>query len=73
MSKTYEITRWFVVGVLVVIIGYDLWAYFQDDNGTISVFMWDMSQRYPIIAFVGGLISGHLFWPAQKILRLGGK
>jgi len=34
-------------------------------DATISVFLLSTSQKYPIIAFLFGLLAGHAFWPNE--------
>jgi hypothetical protein len=52
-----------VIGTVAVgLIGYDIWAYFQHDNSTISEWIWTASKSYPLVPFALGVVAGHLFW-----------
>ena len=61
------ITGGFIVGCIVVIIGYDIWAVLQGGiDATISAMIQDAAHDYPIIAFAAGVLCGHFFWPVRK-------
>jgi hypothetical protein len=51
-----------------VILVYDLMVVllYQDVNATVSNTVYQASKRAPIIAFIAGVICGHLFWPITK-------
>jgi hypothetical protein len=34
-------------------------------DATVSRFLLSNSQKYPIIAFLFGLLAGHAFWPNE--------
>ena len=34
-------------------------------DATVSMFLLSNSQKYPIIAFLFGLLAGHAFWPNE--------
>jgi hypothetical protein len=53
---------------LVVIVVYDVMVvlFYQDVNATVSNTIYQASKRAPIIAFLAGVLCGHLFWPITK-------
>ncbi|MEM3007283.1 MAG: hypothetical protein QXU32_09490 [Nitrososphaerales archaeon] len=53
---------------VVVILVYDLMVvlFYQDVNATVSNTIYQASKRAPIIAFLAGVLCGHLFWPITK-------
>jgi hypothetical protein len=53
---------------VVVIFVYDLMVVllYQDVNATVSNTIYQASKRAPIIAFLAGVLCGHLFWPITK-------
>lgn len=63
MFKT--VTGYVVLGATALLIGYDLVAFFKEENSTISVIITDWSRVYPSVAFVAGLLCGHWFFPAK--------
>lgn len=65
MSKS-QITG-IVLGVVVAgLITYDVWAYFQHADSTISEWVWAQSKNAPLIPFAFGVLCGHLFWQVKK-------
>lgn len=53
----------FSVAVIAVITVYDVWTIgWRGYRTTISWMFKVQSRRFPIIAFLGGLVSGHLWW-----------
>lgn len=54
-----------VAFVVTVALVYDLMVVllYNDVNATVSNTVYQASKRAPIIAFLIGLICGHLFWP----------
>lgn len=60
-----KFTTWFMVISIIVLIGYDIWAFASENDSTISVVVWLNSyldfKSLPVI-FTGMLI-GHLFFP----------
>lgn len=53
-----------IICVTVFCIGWDLFAYFKEDNATFSVIFTDWAFYTPWIPFVWGALMGHWFWPA---------
>ena len=53
-----------VIAITVAIwVIYDIVAYSEWGNeGTISVKVWTISQEYPIVPFLFGIVCGHFFW-----------
>lgn len=50
--------------VSFVLIAYDIWTYIKrGSDTTISVQMFELSKKYPIVAFLLGIVFGHIFWP----------
>lgn len=56
--------------ILIVVVGallYDLFAYLKGGNdATISKITLDAEKDWPIIAFLMGLLMGHLTWPQTR-------
>lgn len=51
------------IGAFAGLVAYDLWTGLKNGSQTtISVQMYALSCRYPIIPFVFGVIAGHLWW-----------
>ena len=59
------LTKYIVIAVTVILIGYDIAAYLFGKNATISVFITDLSYYTPIVPFIAGVLCGHWFWPAR--------
>lgn len=51
-----------VCAAVVIMGGYDFYAQVAGHQ-TISAFTWLAITKDPVIAFLSGLICGHLFWP----------
>jgi len=69
---TLDITRILVISVTVILFAWDLYAFLrykkQDSkNGTISMYLWRIHDRSPLLVFFAGLIIGHLFFPAYDV------
>jgi hypothetical protein len=62
MKKT-PIVLAFVVGGLLLFDLYALSAWGWDE--TISVAVLQLSKKYPVVAFLAGVVCGHLFWPQE--------
>lgn len=49
--------------VSVLLIVYDFYAYWSfGQESTISMYLFDISKKFPIVPFGIGVIMGHLFW-----------
>jgi hypothetical protein len=61
-----------IIGVVTFgLIGYDIWAYFQHDESTISERIWEVSRSWPLIPFAFGVLIGHFFFnPAENSKKL---
>lgn len=57
-----QTTLWFMVGLSVIIIAFDVWRALKHDDSTISETIYYGSMKYPIIAFALGVLAGHLMW-----------
>lgn len=63
MSK--KITGYIILGVTVLLVIFDVYAFMSAENSTLSVVITDWSRVYPSVAFVAGLLCGHWFFPAK--------
>lgn len=60
-------TKSFIVIMIVVIAGYDVWAWNKGGTeGTISWVMYQWSLEAPVFTFAMGFVMGHLFWQMKK-------
>jgi len=58
-----NITLYVICFCAVLLIAYDFWVGLNyGGNYTESWVILQLTHRYPIIAFVFGLLMGHLFW-----------
>lgn len=64
---TRKISEYVIIAALVILIGYDIWAYLQKDDGTISVWIWAKSNKTDLIPFLFGFLMGHFFAPPQVL------
>lgn len=62
------ITQYFIFVAIVVILGYDVYAYIKGgQEATISsVIITDWIYNYPAFTFACGFFAGHLFWPLAR-------
>lgn len=63
--KTRHQTAWVIGAIAAVLIGWDLYAAYGTPGAgdTISEVTLAAVQRRPVIAFLFGVVCGHLFWP----------
>lgn len=64
LSTSQKITFAVLMGILAVIVGWDIFAvcYWGDSAGaTESWVIFTLSRNYPIIPFLFGMLMGHLF------------
>lgn len=63
--KTRQSTVWIIGVVSVGLIAWDLYAgFFTAGAGdTISEVVLGAAKAHPIVPFLAGVLSGHLFWP----------
>jgi hypothetical protein len=53
----------FIVGVLILIFGVDLWLLVtRDYKATVSATLLKLAKGYPIVPFLFGVVMAHLFW-----------
>jgi hypothetical protein len=58
------VTVWFIVGLIVAVLVYDMWVATNGTPGdTISEVVLGASVRYPALPLLVGFVLGHLFWP----------
>lgn len=63
LGKNKTGIMWFMMLVVLVVIGYDAWACADRENrDTISSMVTESSKKYLIIPFIFGLLVGHFFW-----------
>ena len=63
---------WFLIpkiivwSFIVVVFAWDVIANFSGQHdATVSMFLLSSSKKYPIIAFLFGMLAGHAFWPNE--------
>lgn len=60
----HDLTEWILIGVVVLLAIYDVFALlYWGEYATISYVLRESSYKYPIIAFLLGLLVGHALWP----------
>ena len=52
----------FIIGAIVLLAGYDVYLVAKGQE-SISEVLRDGAMRYPIIAFLAGVLVGHWWWP----------
>ena len=62
-----KITSVIIIVITLTIIGWDVYAYLNADNSTISVVMtdWSRSSFGNLIVLFWGILMGHWFIPAR--------
>jgi hypothetical protein len=69
-----KMTVIFLITLLVVIIGYDVYAWNAGGTeATISYTIFEWSHKYPFFTFMMGFVCGHLFWQMKGLSRLQSK
>ena len=63
-----KITPYFILSGILVVAGYDIWAYMDSgQEGTISyLLITDWIYNYPAFVAATFFVLGHLFWPLAK-------
>jgi hypothetical protein len=63
--STRHQTAWIIGVIVVLLIAWDVYAAFftKGSGDTISEVTLALVQRRPVIAFLLGVVCGHLFWP----------
>jgi len=52
-----------IITALTLLLAYDVYALFHGGmKNTISWIIYSSSMKYPVIAFLGGLLAGHFWW-----------
>lgn len=64
-----------VLAILVAgLVGYEAWTLNTQATGdTISEVVWSVSDRWPVVGLLFGLVMGHFFWPRRTVLGLMGQ
>lgn len=61
MRAALSVLALIILGLIWI---FDVAALFRGEpRETVSVVIRDWSQRYPVIPFLAGCITGHIFWP----------
>ncbi len=61
-------TTGFISIVAIIITLYDIWMLWRRGyEATISWVLLTWSRKYPIIAFMLGVLAGHIFWPNMVV------
>ena len=60
-----KITSTIIIACAVIIVLWDIVAYFSEENSTVSVVITDWSRIHPTIALFAGILMGHWFIPAK--------
>lgn len=63
-----------VLAALVLgLVGYEAWTLNTQATGdTISEVVWSVSDRWPVVGLLFGLVMGHFFWPRRTVMGLVG-
>jgi hypothetical protein len=68
MTTTQKVTLWVVLGLCLAAIVYDVVAVMLWGTGsTISWSVVVLCSRYPIVAFLIGVVVGHILWPQPEV------
>lgn len=60
-----KITGWLIISTFAVWIIWDLIAYSNGENSTISVVITDFAYYTPAWPLIVGILIGHFFFPAK--------
>jgi len=70
MSKSSKYAQWFLVGLLISIIVFDVYLDRNDKQQTISQWVLAVCIEYPFLPFYIGIgigyPLGHMTWPQKK-------
>ena len=55
---------WVILGALLVLGIYEVYALAKNQGLTISEITWRLAYRHPLLPFAFGLLAGHFFWQA---------
>lgn len=56
-------TAWIILICVAVLIGWDIYAAMSPVQPTISALTLAFAHKHPVIPFLIGVVTGHLFWP----------
>jgi hypothetical protein len=59
------ITGWLILATVAIWIAWDVYAYVNGTNSTISVVITDWSREIPAIGVIVGIVIGHWFFGAR--------
>lgn len=66
-GRTRTVRRWTIailITVTALLIAWDVYAVITGgSSGTISDVVLDFARAHPVVAFVLGVLCGHLLWP----------
>tara|TARA_R100000008_G_scaffold53964_1_gene32839 strand:- start:457 stop:654 length:198 start_codon:yes stop_codon:yes gene_type:complete len=58
------IAKCIILGIVLIVAFWDITVMFMGrPDATISAVILEVSKENPIVAFVLGVVVGHLFWP----------
>jgi len=63
--KEKAITIAALVGSAVLLIGWDIWLYYNAPDGMISRVILDTAKDHPVLPMLFGVLCGHFFWPQK--------
>ena len=55
-----------MIATFVIWVGWDIYAYLNEENSTFSVIITDWAYYTPMLPFFVGVLCGHWFWPAKR-------
>lgn len=64
--RYFQPTSIAIVAIIAAITGYDVWAFVGGYNHTISWTLGTVAHDWPIIPYVFGVFTGHLFFPGRN-------
>ncbi len=59
-------TVFVIVGIIAILIGWDIYVAVQKPSATISSILLYWAQRHPVAPFIAGVLCGHWFWPQPR-------
>ena len=70
MSKSGKYAKWFLIGLLVAVVAFDIYLDADDAQQTISQWVLAGCLKYPLIPFYIGVgiayPLGHMTWPQKR-------
>jgi hypothetical protein len=69
---TLMVTRIVVITATIILLIWDIYAFVRykttdEKNGTISMYIWRLHDRSPLLVFFAGMLIGHFFFPAYDV------